>query len=101
MLVFGKKLVFILEISSERVGVKNFRATQKMYKNLYNALKQTDWKNIEKWASYRRCRENICKKSTILDPPLGSTWALPPSPINFVHDRLFFSKFIIIYFFVI
>ena len=25
----------------------------------------------------------------------------PPPPINFVHDHLFFSKFIIIYFFVI
>ena len=25
----------------------------------------------------------------------------PPPPINFVHDQLFFSKFIIIYFFVI
>jgi len=24
----------------------------------------------------------------------------PPPPINFVHDHLFFSKFIIIYFFV-
>ena len=30
----------------------------------------------------------------------GDFWT-PPPPINFVHDHLFFSKFIIIYFFVI
>ena len=33
----------------------------------------------------------VCPSERFLDPP--------PPPINFVHDHLFFSKFIIIYFF--
>ena len=35
----------------------------------------------------------VCPRERFLDPA--------PPPINFVHDHLFFSKFIIIYFFVI
>ena len=61
---FWTKMVFLFLISSEQNVVKNFRATQKMRKNLDNALEKTDWKNIEKWPSYGRLRENFCEKLT-------------------------------------
>ena len=45
---FGPKMGFLFYVTSERVVVKNFIATQKMQNNVQNALQKTDLKNIEK-----------------------------------------------------